>query len=184
MNALASRWPRGAGTAGGRPTQARRRLRDRELRWHRPLSAWFSALGGLALCWATAMRPPSPTIWAAPRRHRLSPRPAFLVAWRRLHARHPMGEHFMGQGWSDSVSVAPMCSFTQSNFYVDALAGYAYFQQSTPGPDPDPGLQQRNRHGQHRRQPVSSARSRAATSSASMPPRLDYHAVGRSRSPA
>lgn len=31
----------------------------------------------------------------------------------------------MGQGWSDTVSVAAYGSFTQGGFYVDALAGYA-----------------------------------------------------------
>ncbi|MBV8412618.1 MAG: autotransporter outer membrane beta-barrel domain-containing protein [Alphaproteobacteria bacterium] len=34
---------------------------------------------------------------------------------------------FTGQGFSNSVSVAAYGSFTQSNFYVDALAGYANY---------------------------------------------------------
>ena len=38
----------------------------------------------------------------------------------------------MGQGWSDSVSVAAYGSFTQSGFYLDALAGYAYFNSERP----------------------------------------------------
>jgi uncharacterized protein with beta-barrel porin domain len=46
---------------------------------------------------------------------------------------------FVGQGWTDSVSVAAYGSFTQASFYVDALAGYAYYnnqaqrQLSIPG---------------------------------------------------
>jgi hypothetical protein len=35
--------------------------------------------------------------------------------------------NFAGQGFSNSVSVAGYGSFTQSNFYVDALVGYANY---------------------------------------------------------
>src|SRR4029450_189373 len=35
-------------------------------------------------------------------------------------------DSFQGKGWSNTVSVAAYGSFTQSAFYVDALAGYAY----------------------------------------------------------
>jgi fibronectin-binding autotransporter adhesin len=54
---------------------------------------------------------------------------------------------FMGQGWSDSVSVAAYGSFTQAGFYVDALAGYAYFNNQLQRQILIPGLQQRTATG-------------------------------------
>src|SRR5260370_36994344 len=53
----------------------------------------------------------------------------------------------MGQGWSDSASVAAYGSFTQSGFYVDALAGYAYFNNQLQRQILIPGLQQRTATG-------------------------------------
>ena len=61
---------------------------------------------------------------------------------------------FLGQGWSDSVSVAAYGSFTQGGFYVDALAGYAYFNNQLQRQILIPGLQQRTANGSDRRQPV------------------------------
>jgi hypothetical protein len=46
-----------------------------------------------------------------------------------LRSRTPVTQwvdSFQGKGWSNTVSVAAYGSFTQSAFYVDALAGYAY----------------------------------------------------------
>ena len=54
---------------------------------------------------------------------------------------------FMGQGWSDSVSVAAYVSFTQAGFYADALAGYAYFNNQLQRQISIPGLQQRTANG-------------------------------------
>src|SRR5713101_7248935 len=54
---------------------------------------------------------------------------------------------FMGQGWSDSVSVAAYGSFTQAGFYLDALAGYAYFNNQLQRQILIPGLQQRTATG-------------------------------------
>jgi len=54
---------------------------------------------------------------------------------------------FMGQGWSDSVSVAAYGSFTQAGFYADALAGYAYFNNQLQRQILIPGLQQRTATG-------------------------------------
>ena len=54
--------------------------------------------------------------------------------------RHP-------ERWSDSVSVAAYGSFTQSDFYLDALAGYAYFNNQLQRQILIPGLQQRTASG-------------------------------------
>ena len=54
---------------------------------------------------------------------------------------------FLGQGWTDSVSVAAYGSFTQGGFYVDALAGYAYFNNQLQRQILIPGLQQRTATG-------------------------------------
>jgi outer membrane autotransporter protein len=54
---------------------------------------------------------------------------------------------FLGQGWSDSVSVAAYGSFTQGGFYLDALAGYAYFNNQLQRQILIPGLQQRTATG-------------------------------------
>src|SRR6185295_17012625 len=35
--------------------------------------------------------------------------------------------NFLGQGWTDNVSIAAYGSFTQAGFYADVLAGYAYY---------------------------------------------------------
>ena len=53
----------------------------------------------------------------------------------------------MGQGWSDRVSVAAYGSFTQSGFYLDALAGYAYYGNQLQRQILIPGLQQRTATG-------------------------------------
>jgi outer membrane autotransporter protein len=49
----------------------------------------------------------------------------------------------MGQGWSDSVSVAAYGSFMQAGFYADALVGYAYFNNQMQRQISIPGLQPR-----------------------------------------
>jgi outer membrane autotransporter protein len=53
----------------------------------------------------------------------------------------------MGQGWSDSVSVAAYGSFRQSGFYLDALARYAYFNNQLQRQILIPGLRQRTATG-------------------------------------
>ena len=114
-----------------------------------PLSAWVSALGGLGWCWATAM--PRTLTYnfggaAAGLDYRLDPR--FLVG---IGAGYTHGTQwvnsFLGQGWSDSVSVAAYGSFTQSGLYLDALAGYAYFNNQLQRQILIPGLQQRTASG-------------------------------------
>jgi outer membrane autotransporter protein len=114
-----------------------------------PLSAWAGALGGLGsvLCDGNA----STLTYnfggaAAGLDYRFDPR--FLVG---LGAGYTHGTQwvnsFMGQGWSDSVSVAAYGSFTQSNFYLDALAGYAYYGNQLQRQILIPGLQQRTATG-------------------------------------
>ena len=58
---------------------------------------------------------------------------------------------FMGQGWTDSVSVAAYGSFTPmgpgAGFYADALVGYAYLNNQLQRQIQIPGLQQRTASG-------------------------------------
>jgi uncharacterized protein with beta-barrel porin domain len=54
---------------------------------------------------------------------------------------------FLGRGTSDSVAVAAYGSFTQAGFYVDALAGYAYFYNQMQRQIIIPGLQPRTANG-------------------------------------
>src|SRR5258708_19539930 len=54
---------------------------------------------------------------------------------------------FMGQGWSDSVSLAAYGSFTQAGFYVDALAGYAWSSNQLQRQIAFPNLQPRTATG-------------------------------------
>jgi outer membrane autotransporter protein len=54
---------------------------------------------------------------------------------------------FSGQGWSDNVSVAAYGSFTQAGFYLDALAGYGYYNNQLQRQILIPGLQQRTATG-------------------------------------
>ena len=56
-------------------------------------------------------------------------------------------DSFMGKAWSNSVSVAAYASFTQSNLYLDALAGYAYSNNQVQRQISVPGLQPRQVNG-------------------------------------
>ncbi|MPZ30876.1 MAG: autotransporter domain-containing protein [Rhodospirillales bacterium] len=115
----------------------------------RPLSAWFSGLGGLGSVQGDGN---SSTLTynvggaAAGIDYRFDPR--FLVG---LGVGYAHGTQwvssFMGQGWSDSVSVAAYGSFTQSGFYADALAGYAWFNNQVQRQIQIPGLQPRTASG-------------------------------------
>jgi outer membrane autotransporter protein len=114
-----------------------------------PLSAWASALGGLGSVLGDGNASTLTYNFggaAAGIDYRLDPR--FLVG---LGTGYTHGTQwvnsFMGQGWSDSVSVAAYGSFTQAGFYVDALAGYAYFNNQLQRQILIPGLQQRTATG-------------------------------------
>jgi outer membrane autotransporter protein len=115
----------------------------------RPLSAWFSGLGGLGSVQGDGN---SSTLTynvggaAAGIDYRFDPR--FLVG---LGVGYTHGTQwvnsFTGQGWTDSVSVAAYGSFAQAGFYADALVGYAYLNNQMQRQIQIPGLQQRTASG-------------------------------------
>ena len=114
-----------------------------------PWSAWVSALGGLGSVLGdgnTGTLTYNFAGAAAGVDYRFDPR--FLVGigvgythgWEWVNG-------FAGQGWTDSVSVAAYGSFNQGGFYVDALAGYAYYSNQLQRQISIPGLQQRTATG-------------------------------------
>ena len=114
-----------------------------------PLSAWASALGGLGSVLGDGNGATLTYNFAgaaAGLDYRIDPR--FLVGigvgythgWEWVNS-------FPGQGYTDSVSVAVYGSFTQSGFYVDALAGYAYYNNQVHRQIMIPGLDQRTATG-------------------------------------
>ena len=118
-----------------------------------PLSAWANALGGLGSVLGngnTSTLTYNFAGAAAGLDYRIDPR--FLVGigvgythgWEWVNS-------FQGQGWTDSVSVAAYGSFTPmgswAGFYVDALAGYAYYSNQLQRQILIPGLQQRTATG-------------------------------------
>jgi len=115
----------------------------------RPLSAWFSGLGGLGSVQGDGN---SSTLTynfggaAAGIDYRFDPRFLVGVGGGYSHGTQWVNS-FMGQGWTDSVSVAAYGSFTQAGFYADALAGYAYFNNQMQRQIQIPGLQQRTANG-------------------------------------
>ena len=121
-----------------------------------PLSAWASALGGLGSVLGDGNASTLTYNFAGAATgldYRIDPR--FLVGmgvgythgWEWVNT-------FPGQGYTDSISVAAYGSYTQSGFYVDALAGYAYYSNQVNSPDHDPRPGPAHRQRQHRRQPV------------------------------
>ena len=146
----ASRWPRRAAAASGGQRQALAQACEIEAcDGVGPLSAWASALGGLGSVLGDGNASTLTYNFggaAAGIDYRLDPR--FLVG---IGAGYTHGTQwvnsFMGQGWSDSVSVAAYGSFTQAGFYLDALAGYAYFNNQLQRQILIPGLQQRTATG-------------------------------------
>jgi autotransporter-associated beta strand protein len=121
-----------------------------------PLSAWASALGGLGSVLGDTNASTLTYNFggaAAGIDYRLDPR--FLVG---IGVGYTHGTQwvntFLGQGWSDSVSVAAYGSFTQGGLYVDALAGYAYFNNQLQRQILIPGLQQRTATGSTGANPV------------------------------
>ena len=118
-----------------------------------PWGAWASALGGLG---NVAGNDNSSTLTynfgggAAGIDYRLDPR--FLLG---IGAGYAAGnqwvDSFMGRGWTDSVSVMAYGSFTpmgtQSGFYADALAGYAWSGNQMQRQILIPGLQPRTANG-------------------------------------
>ena len=134
---------RAAPGAGPRPA------RSPPARGSGPWSAWVSALGGLGSVLGdgnTSTLTYNFAGAAAGVDYRFDPR--FLVGigvgythgWEWVNS-------FAGQGWTDSVSVAAYGSFNQGGFYVDALAGYAYYSNQLQRQILIPGLQQRTATG-------------------------------------
>ena len=114
-----------------------------------PLSAWASALGGLGSVLGDGNASTLTYNFAGAATgldYRIDPR--FLVGigvgythgWEWVNS-------FPGQGYTDSVSVAVYGSYTQSGFYVDALAGYAYYNNQVHRQIMIPGLDQRTATG-------------------------------------
>jgi outer membrane autotransporter protein len=114
-----------------------------------PLSAWVSALGGLGSVLGDGNASTLTYNFggaAAGVDYRFDPRFLLGIGTGYTHGTQWVNS-FLGQGWSDSVSVAAYGSFTQSGFYVDALAGYAYFNNQLQRQIVIPGLQQRTATG-------------------------------------
>ena len=114
-----------------------------------PLSAWASALGGLGSVLGDGNASTLTYNFggaAAGMDYRFDPRFLAGIGVGYTHGTQWVNS-FMGQGWSDSVSVAAYGSFTQSGFYVDALAGYAYYGNQLQRQILIPGLQQRTATG-------------------------------------
>ena len=114
-----------------------------------PLSAWASALGGLGSVLGDGNASTLTYNFggaAAGIDYRLDPRFLVGIGVGYTHGTQWVNS-FMGQGWTDTVSVAAYGSFTQSGFYVDALAGYAYYNNQLQRQILIPGLQQRTATG-------------------------------------
>ena len=114
-----------------------------------PLNAWASALGGLGSVLGDGNATTLTYNFggaAAGMDYRFDPRFLAGIGVGYTHGTQWVNS-FMGQGWSDSVSVAAYGSFTQSGFYVDALAGYAYYGNQLQRQILIPGLQQRTATG-------------------------------------
>ena len=150
MNALGQQMANARGAASGGQRQALAQACEIEAcDGVGPLSAWASALGGLGSVLGDGNASTLTYNFggaAAGIDYRLDPR--FLVG---IGVGYTHGTQwvntFMGQGWTDSVSVAAYGSFTQGGFYVDALAGYAYFNNQLQRQILIPGLQQRTATG-------------------------------------
>jgi fibronectin-binding autotransporter adhesin len=113
------------------------------------LNAWTSALGGLGSVLGngnTATLTYNAGGVAAGMDYRFDPR--FLAGLGVGYAHGTQWVNgFMGQGWTDSVSIAAYGSFTQWGLYVDALAGYAYSNNQQQRQIAIPGLQPRTAIG-------------------------------------
>ena len=150
MNALGQQMAnaRGAASAGQRQALAQA-CEIADCDGTGPLSAWASALGGLGSVLGDGNGSTLTYNFAGAATgldYRIDPR--FLVGigvgythgWEWVNS-------FPGQGYTDSVSVAVYGSYTQSGFYVDALAGYAYYDNQVHRQIMIPGLDQRTASG-------------------------------------
>ena len=150
MNALGRQMAMARGGAGSGQRQALAEACDiAACDGASPFSVWGSVLGGLGSVQGDGN---SSTFTynvggtAAGIDYRVSP--SFLVG---IGAGFTSGtqwvDSFQGKGWSNSVSVAAYASFTESAFYLDALAGYAYSNNQLQRQISVPGLQPRTANG-------------------------------------
>jgi fibronectin-binding autotransporter adhesin len=150
MNALGQQMALARGGAGNGQRQALAQVCETEAcDAASPFSIWGSVLGGLGSVQGDGN---SSTFTynvggtAAGIDYRVSPN--VLVG---LGAGYSSGtqwvDGFQGKGWASTVSVAAYGSFTQSGFYADVLAGYAYSNNQLQRQIAIPGLQQRAANG-------------------------------------
>ena len=150
MNALGQQMANARGTASTGQRQALAQACELEsCDGTGPLSAWASALGGLGSVLGDSNASTLTYNFggaAAGIDYRFDPRFLAGIGVGYTHGTQWVNS-FMGQGWSDSVSVAAYGSFTQWGFYADALAGYAYSNNQLQRQILIPGLQQRTASG-------------------------------------
>jgi outer membrane autotransporter protein len=150
MNALGQQMANARGTASTGQRQALAQACEIETcDAVSPLSAWASALGGLGSVLGDGNTSTLTYNFggvAAGIDYRFDPRFLLGIGAGYTHGTQWVNS-FMGQGWSDSVSVAAYGSFTQSGFYLDALAGYAYFNNQLQRQIVIAGLQPRTATG-------------------------------------
>jgi outer membrane autotransporter protein len=115
----------------------------------RPWSAWVSALGGLGSVLGdgnTSAFTYNLGGAAAGLDYRFDPRFLLGLGVGYMHGTQ-WTNGFMGQGWTNSVSIAAYGSFTQAGFYVDVLAGYAWSSNQLQRQIVIPNLQPRTANG-------------------------------------
>jgi uncharacterized protein with beta-barrel porin domain len=150
MNALGQQMAVARGGTGGGQRQALAQACDiAACEGVSPWGAWASALGGLGSVLGDGNRSTLTYNFgggAAGIDYRFDPRFLVGIGTGYTHGTQWVNS-FMGQGWSDSVSVAAYGSFTQDGFYADALAGYAYFNNQLQRQIVIPYLQPRTATG-------------------------------------
>ena len=151
MNTLGQQMALARGGSGaGQRAGAGPGLRGRGLRWGRPAQRLVQRAGRPGLGAGRRQHLHAHLQLRRRRgRHRLSLRPALPGRpRRRLHPRHAVGERLHGPGLDRQRSASrPTAASRKAGFYVDALAGYAYFNNQLQRQIPIPGLQQRTATG-------------------------------------
>jgi autotransporter-associated beta strand protein len=149
MNALGQQMAVARGAQGGQRQALAQACEIEACDGTSPFSVWGSLLGGVGNVQGNGN---SSTFTynlggaASGIDYRIDPR--FLVG---LGAGYTAGtqwvDSFQGKAWSNGVSVVAYGSFTDSNVYVDALAGYAYSNNQLQQYLVIPGLQPRQANG-------------------------------------
>ena len=125
----------------------------------RPLSAWFSGLGGLGSVQGDGNELDAHLQFRRRRgRHRLSLRPALPGRpRRRLHPRHAVGEPLHGPGLDRLGQRRGLRQLHPGGLLRRRAGGLRLLQQPDAAADPDPRPAAAHGHGQHGRQPVPGA---------------------------